>query len=489
MHRIQKQILEITFATHEDATQQAFAWQQRTGELVREQLSPKLESLFDRYAGSSNRVLRLDRLEIAVQGLRMDNWEEQLVEKIVDAMEAALQNQRKGAQNEAPGSEHNRFIPTEEVYFEAFTYFLQGGVLPWWAEFKDFGDFQQAVLRALQKSPGYAYQPQLLKTLRHPPAIERLLGQFLGEVIAKIIRLLASPSDLADFEQLKKTWTNAFRGVSEAPGLTEPPLLPDLSFFLQELVWGERKMTDWAQAWLAWVQKKRPDLLLPLLLTQFEQLWQEEIPGWRVLPQLKESLTPPDAAESKPIRPDTTDAEAKSSPKTTNEEKSEEAQGLYVQNAGLVLLYPFLQKYVEACGFAQADTLAHPLAAVHALQYLVTAQQQTPEYELPLNKLLCGLPLSATVPLEVELTASIRQEAEQLLHAVIGYWSILKSTSPDGLRESFLKRLGKLSPKEEGDWLLQVEQQSYDLLLEHLPWAYSPMRLPWMTGTLWVEWG
>jgi hypothetical protein len=55
------------------------------------------------------------------------------------------------------------------------------------------------------------------------------------------------------------------------------------------------------------------------------------------------------------------------------------------------------------------------------------------------------------------------------------------------LRGTFLTRPGKLSMRG-GDYLLQVEEQSFDVLLDHLPWSISAVRLPWMARIIWVEW-
>jgi len=89
----------------------------------------------------------------------------------------------------------------------------------------------------------------------------------------------------------------------------------------------------------------------------------------------------------------------------------------------------------------------------------------------------------------IELTAAEEEEASALLNAVVGHWDALRDTSADGLRASFLARAGKLSERSDGDFLLQVEAQSFDILLERLPWSISIVKLPWMARQLWGEWG
>ncbi|HRF39189.1 MAG TPA: contractile injection system tape measure protein, partial [Saprospiraceae bacterium] len=69
----------------------------------------------------------------------------------------------------------------------------------------------------------------------------------------------------------------------------------------------------------------------------------------------------------------------------------------------------------------------------------------------------------------------------------IDNWGALGSTSPDGLRGNFLVRDGKLTRTDLGR-LLQVEAQSYDLLLDRLPWGINMVKLPWMEDMLFVEW-
>jgi hypothetical protein len=50
-----------------------------------------------------------------------------------------------------------------------------------------------------------------------------------------------------------------------------------------------------------------------------------------------------------------------------------------------------------------------------------------------------------------------------------------------------LQRQGKLLQKD-ADWLLQVEQKSYDMVLSSLPWSIGIIKNAWMKDMLWVEW-
>ncbi|AFY70358.1 hypothetical protein Pse7367_2090 [Thalassoporum mexicanum PCC 7367] len=171
--------------------------------------------------------------------------------------------------------------------------------------------------------------------------------------------------------------------------------------------------------------------------------------------------------------------------------QDEIANGIYLNNAGLVLLHPFLRIYFEDVGLLIENTFRHEYAqqqAIALLHYLATGQTNVPEYELVLPKLVCGWPLNEPTIGSLELPEAALAEAENLLQTVINYWEVLKNTSIEGLREGFLQRRGKLTRTEMGDWKLRVEQQSIDILLSRLPWGLSMVKLPWMVDILVVEW-
>jgi hypothetical protein len=105
-----------------------------------------------------------------------------------------------------------------------------------------------------------------------------------------------------------------------------------------------------------------------------------------------------------------------------------------------------------------------------------------------LIKVLLGLRPEAVVLTPAgTLGAADRDEVDALLHSVIEHWQVLKHTSIAGLRGSFLQRRGLLAAID-GGWCLRVEPDSFDMLIDRLPWALGPVKLPWMTTLLFTEW-
>jgi hypothetical protein len=165
---------------------------------------------------------------------------------------------------------------------------------------------------------------------------------------------------------------------------------------------------------------------------------------------------------------------------------------LFVNYAGLVLIHPFLSPFFEATGVkapnSKAIADAHIPRAAALLHFLATGQEELYEYELGFIKILLGLePDTPILVGEGLIEESDRQEAEALLQSAINYWTVLKGTSVNGFRTSFLQRSGLLRNTENG-WILQVEHQAFDLLLEHLPWSISVIKLSWMKYPLYTEW-
>ncbi len=163
---------------------------------------------------------------------------------------------------------------------------------------------------------------------------------------------------------------------------------------------------------------------------------------------------------------------------------------LYIDNAGLVILWPFLSHFfkhmdlMDKKGFKDRASLHR---AVLLLQYLVTEEERPPEYHLPLNRILCGMDLATVFEQENPVSEAEAQECEALLEAVIAQVPILKKMSPRGFRGTFLIRKGVLSTRD-GAWLLRVTRNEFDVVLDHFPWSMAWVKLPMMSQTLQVEW-
>ncbi|HVZ37595.1 MAG TPA: contractile injection system tape measure protein, partial [Polyangiaceae bacterium] len=161
-----------------------------------------------------------------------------------------------------------------------------------------------------------------------------------------------------------------------------------------------------------------------------------------------------------------------------------------LSNAGMVLIWPCLRSLFKRLGLMLDQKFRDSPCqhrAVGLLTHLVTGELVPGEYQVPLAKVLCGLPLTEAFDFGQEVSAREADECSNLLQAAIAHTPMLGELSISGFRGSFLLRKGVLSQRD-GAWLLRVERASYDVLLDRLPWSASLVKLPWMEAPLVAEW-
>jgi hypothetical protein len=178
------------------------------------------------------------------------------------------------------------------------------------------------------------------------------------------------------------------------------------------------------------------------------------------------------------------------SPNILKDEPHTAENGLFINNAGLVLLHPFISPWLTNLGLLEDDKwkdISAHRRAVQLLYYLSTGSLTSTDYELPLCKLLLGFELDEPAAAVLDITKEEETESTDLLQEVIKQWPILKDTSPESLQETFLQRDGRLI-HHPGKWQLHVEQSPYDMLLQHMPWGFGVIRSSMMKELLFVDW-
>ena len=164
-----------------------------------------------------------------------------------------------------------------------------------------------------------------------------------------------------------------------------------------------------------------------------------------------------------------------------------------VTNAGLCLLAPWFGRLFAMLGYLDSEhkkfrNTASKIRAVFLLQYLVYGEERTyGEPDLIFNRLLADLPQFIPVPKRLSLTDEEKQTADGMISGVKANWSKMNGTSDAGFRNSFIMRSGTLEQQDEC-WLLTVDENAYDILLDTIPWAFRQIRLPWLKKMIQVLW-
>lgn len=467
-HSIQRLILEAEI--HAEPTDlQAVAWQSEVENWVRQELLPNLEVALDAVFVHPDETLRIDKLELDLGVFDPALLKEKLGNKLRQLKSGT------GIYGEAKTTKEKveiRHLTQAQKTMEAFLFFLETGRLPWWETPVPIQEWETKILAAFSEISEESFQlPDTVAVRR------RLVGHFSERFFDELIQRLFARyyKQSLDFQFfVKKLLIASKLPASKQKEAVEAVRKSMLHFFV--LGMSAEQLPIFIVNHLP---KKEFLLLKKAMVTLPSATWKSNEEK-QFVQLLRNGI-------EKEMNSQVVENQDKLLGSPAPDEKNNKDE-IYITNAGLILLHPFIELFFEELKIAKNGQLKKTQRAVSLLQWLATGQLNAPEYELPLNKLLCGIPLEEPVIGTLKLTKREKQEAQQLLEAVVRHWEVLKNTSPAGLQGNFICREGKLTQKNNGDWLLQVERKSIDILLDHLPWSISMVKLPWMPQMLWVEW-
>lgn len=490
-HIIQRQYLHVEFNGTES---QSLALQNRLSGWCQEELAPTLERVFNRCV-PVDAHWSIGRFDIDIGGLSFDRLEQDLPGLVEKSIEQSLRNRMPVKTSLPDVTLRDTLVQTstQQHLMQALIYFLRNGSLPWTFSLPAGRHLEQSLSDAWPES-SLSSADELRPVLASSNARKRLVRQFSEAFLMNLLKRMA-PGYSKTLTGILQTLRN-----SGMPTDTVAPFVAQLWETAFALVPTDSHCNEGAVVSSAWQNLAAGQAHRAHLASLLERHWpgstdlggfssasRTSLESMKPAGQLpaETGIAPPVAAL--PLAEDI----ANPSPVAvlTFEEKHPEAtEGIYIDNAGLVILHPFLPQFFSALDIVENDRLVRPDRALCLLHFLNTGQTIAPEYELVLPKVLCNRPLTMSVESDVALTRAELEEAEALLQAVIRHWSALKSTGIDGFRGAFLQRPGKIVRRDDGDWLLQVENRGQDILLEQLPWGIGAIRLPWMASMLWVEW-
>lgn len=458
----------------------AFRTQHLAGPFFYRQLLPALEKIFDELSYEHQTIsldtLQLDLGIIPVQDLEgtagSNEWETLLRKQV----STALRDQQKNANEQR--------ISAKENSCRQWLFYMEHGHFNW--NSAGFGEKElSAVLEILATDFSLALQLRKLVQNNRQAAI-RIVRSHDENFLISIIEILSASTqrDLMqavnnlvqlstllrhespiDIKQLRQqTWLSIIQTTAkEKPGL-------QTSMLVKQILTTDETLPSITYERLNQLQSLKT--IYPVLKTiQLRQQMQDKKSHFEK--EIGQESQKPKSKSEETIAPDTIDE-----------------NDIYITNAGIVLIHPFLSTLfnrLELTAGGKFHNTAAAEKAVHLIHFLATGKTESEEHELVIPKLLCELPIQYALKEIIELTIEEKQEAENLLTAAIDQWEKLKNISIDALRENFLQRNGKLYTKNDLRYL-QLENGSLDVLLDYLPWTLSIVKLPWMKEMLRIEW-
>ena len=477
-HTIGKVALDLTLGKEEGH----FPVQQRWADILKDRLVPALSEIFDRQV-PVDQVWWVDKLTIDLGLIHEKMSDREIAEKLIQQIKQSFENYRVAANG------HLEKIPMEVAELDAMVFFLRNGYLPAGALDLDvvkvftenvannFKGLTNAMERQIGGSGSIVRQVAQRIAWQFP---EKGLLKFLEKYIRENSReglgwLILFYEKIAIVNgrpatRLKELFWFVFFKIFFDKTLIQQGF--GEGFFQEYFI--EIIKVKGGSAFLKTASDTLPKEIQGLLEKIF--LEKEKIVAVGKIQSEKKAEEGEEELEG--------DAEV---------ETIETVEGIFCKNAGVVLLHPFLMRFFDSFSLLAEDRKTFQdkgkaEEAVHWLHYLATGMDDAPEQDLALAKFLCGLKIAAPVRRGRAFSKEEKEEAEAMLEAAIDHWKVLKNTSPDGLRDGFLQRQGRLTNKQNGS-LLEMENKAQDILLGQLPWGMSVVRFPWMEAPLWVQWG
>lgn len=204
-HRVRRQTYEVTLK--EEA--RAHALQERLGLIHRERVVPRLVGVLDAVADRTETIV-LDRVELELGLIDEGELEEQLADRVVDALREALAEQLPRLSSTPARDQERRRIPPDRVDLEALSVFLTTGLMPWWASEAVRSSVDDLLARVLTEAPG----PLRLFLRAGPRSLiaHRLAKQFSSLSVVSLRRVLAGPHAEA-VEHIVAEWVSVLRGM------------------------------------------------------------------------------------------------------------------------------------------------------------------------------------------------------------------------------------------------------------------------------------
>jgi hypothetical protein len=433
------------------------------------EILPALEKCMDTIE-LNNEHVQFNRLDIHLENLSEENFEKQFSALLVQAFRKRIENDvspspqgNKPEQENAPVKYNG-----DQFTLRSFLYFLETGRLPWWNE-KSGEILKEKNLTEILDKSTQEFQEQLWNLLSsNKIAFERLLNQFsVGFIFNSVMVQKRYPND-----QLKREFLEMLHYFAKKDSTSDPDLSNQFQIVIKEIV----RQIYHSEELSSIKDLQNIFLKFKSVLIVHDKTGLEEL-----LAKMNLAIKS-DVTVKQPV---STLTETKK-----EQENNPEETGIFLKNAGLVLLHPFLESLFNGFDWltkGQFRDINSQTMAVHLMHYLATKEELAAEYDQVMEKFLCGWDPDMPIAKEIPLSQGMKSESETLLGAAIRHWSALKSTSPDGLREGFLQRDGKLILNEFQNRLI-VENKAQDVLLSYLPWGFSVFKLPWMKSPLYVEW-
>lgn len=504
MSRSQKHIINKVFLeVHTNSIPSAYHLKDNLDVFLKERALPYLESCFNEF-----------HKELPVQsGLQVEKITLNIsLDKSVD-LEQLKVGISNGVMKELEQKRHTNIVNSKGRIESKLIHFFKMGNAPWWSSSKALAEaYNEKMFASLLKSNDFRIE--LLQNLHQDKFRERFIKQLDDDqLLGSYKSLLALKADVETSVSIT-TINNLVKNIKVADGFSTPFLLVKrylvwevalealiriekvrlksrLLLLLEHLVRhsGDRSKTkdeSVLNTVCQLVDSNNMDKLLRVLTGVLSKYSKEGNASNAIGLDGSKKQRSKDNQEAEQVKTRLANNQnAFIRPKEIG--IPEPSSGYYIENAGLMLLHPYLKQLFINCKLLEGSDLAHPEIAVHLLHYIATQQERQYEHQMMFEKFLCNIPWDQPINRNIKLSSDLKLQAEEMLRAALHNWPEMKKASLELLRHEYLQRVGKLVLSEDNPKVI-VERKTQDILLDKLPWNIGLCKLPWKNKIIFTDW-
>ena len=441
---------------------------------------PKIEKLINALSEKlDHQTLQIPKLELNIdaEGKMLNS---QLADQIYESFKEQLSEISKPiiSSNTIETKEAESFtITSQDKEVKTIIYFLENGFMPWWYDDKkhesilDSPEFDSLIIST-------KFTKELIKILPKPNVKTRIVRQFMPRQIEKLcieisknensniklnqetIQLISKLND-KNQEQIWKLILDVLSKKSTSVNEIKEYILKLIN---SKIILFDEKIIDVIK-----------NVLTDVKIDEIIKISQNEIK--------QEDLHEKKKFAKKSVESDSTQQNEEAI------EKNLQDQDYYINNAGLILIHPFIKTFFEECNLIHPKTnqLKDPELSAHLLHYITTGKTCAPEYNMIFEKFLCNIPIHQPIRKNVKISKKHKIQAQNIIESVQYHWKPMKNSSVELLRNEFFQRPGKLSFNENQN-TITVERKMQDILLDQLSWGMSMVKIPWQEKFIMVNW-
>jgi hypothetical protein len=184
-HIVHRQQVTLNLPKREEA----YAFQNRVSDLLRNELSASMEAIFDELFPTKD-IIRIDSLLLDLGNIEAHNFEQEFKTHFIEQLRKNLPSKK----NELVDEDNGQIVSPEQSMTKAFIYFLENGYLPWYSPVENMATWSNEIITTFSnsdKKSSYFFNWFCDNYVDNPVILQRLIQQFDNIFLGKLLSIIA----------------------------------------------------------------------------------------------------------------------------------------------------------------------------------------------------------------------------------------------------------------------------------------------------------